>query len=130
MIMVIEGIYSMDGDVGKLDIARTLCDENNGFLIMDEAHSLGSLGETGHGTEEYYGYKYKADVICGTFSKSIGTVGGYMTCSAELRRFYTFYAPGAVFSAPLSAYHAGAAMKGFEIIENEPNLPKSCQKNA
>ena len=128
--MVIEGIYSMDGDVGKLDMARKLCDENNGFLIMDEAHSLGVLGETGHGTEEYYGYKHKADVICGTFSKSIGTVGGYMTCSEELRRFYTFYAPGAVFSAPLSAYHAGAAMKAFDIIESEPGLSKNCQQNA
>jgi 7-keto-8-aminopelargonate synthetase-like enzyme len=129
LIMVIEGIYSMDGDVGNLPEARRLCDKYDGFLILDEAHSLGSLGKTGRGTEEYFDYKYKADVICGSFTKSISSVGGYLTCSKDLREFYTFYAVGVVFSAPLSAYHAGAALKAFEIIENEPELVKRLQDN-
>jgi 8-amino-7-oxononanoate synthase len=130
VIMVIEGVYSMDGDVGLLDKARALCDKYQATLILDEAHSLGAIGKTGHGTEEVYDWKYKADIICGTFTKSIASVGGFITCGKALRDFYTFYAPGLVFSAPLSAYHCGAADKSFEIIEQEPERVEKLQKNA
>jgi len=129
LIMVIEGVYSMDGDIGDLPTARKLCDKYNGILIMDEAHSLGTLGKTGHGAEEHFDYKVKADIICGTFTKSISSVGGFLACSAKLREYYTFYAPGLVFSAPLSAYHCGAAYKAFEIIEAEPERSIKCQQN-
>ena len=129
VIMVIEGIYSMDGDVGDLPAARKLCDKYKGILVMDEAHSLGTLGKTGHGNEEIYDYKYKADVLCGTFSKSVSGVGGFLTCNQKLREFYTFYSPGLVFSAPLSAYHAGGALKAFEIIEQEPERVSKLQQN-
>lgn len=130
LIMVIEGVYSMDGDVGTLPVARALCDKYKGFLILDEAHSLGIIGKTGRGTEEYFDYTASADLICGTFTKSISSVGGYIACSKELREFYTFYGPGVVFSAPLSAYHAGAADKSFEIIDSEPHIVTKLQENA
>ncbi len=130
VIMVIEGVYSMDGDVGFLDQARALSDKYKGLLILDEAHSLGAIGKTGHGTEEMYDWKYKADIICGTFTKSIASVGGFIACNKNLRDFYTFYAPGLVFSAPLSAYHCGAAEKAFEIVEKEPERVVKLQKNA
>jgi len=130
LIMVIEGVYSMDGDIGDLPVARKLCDKYNGFLILDEAHSLGAIGKTGRGAEEYYNYVATADVICGSFTKSIASVGGYITCSKELRNFYTFYGAGVVFSAPLSAYHAGAADKSFEIIDKEPERVFKLQENA
>jgi 7-keto-8-aminopelargonate synthetase-like enzyme len=130
IIMVIEGVYSMDGDVGYLDQARALCDKYKATLILDEAHSLGAIGKTGRGAEEMYEYKYKADILVGTFTKTIASVGGYITCSQRLRTFYTFYAPGLVFSAPLSAYHCGAAQKAFEIIEAEPERVEKLQKNA
>jgi 8-amino-7-oxononanoate synthase len=130
LIMVIEGVYSMDGDVGFLDQARALCDKYKATLILDEAHSLGAIGKTGRGAEEMYDYKYKADIIVGTFTKSIASVGGFIACSHRLRNFYTFYAPGVVFSAPLSAYHCGAAQKAFEIIQAEPERVALLQKNA
>jgi 7-keto-8-aminopelargonate synthetase-like enzyme len=130
LIIVIEGVYSMDGDIGNLPVARALVDKYKGFLILDEAHSLGAIGKTGRGTEEYFNYSTKADLICGTFTKSISSVGGFISCSKELREFYTFYGPGVVFSAPLSAYHAGAADKSFEIITNEPHIVTKLQENA
>lgn len=130
LIMVIEGVYSMDGDIGDLPNARKLCDKYNGLLILDEAHSLGCIGKTGRGAEEHYDWQAKADVICGSFTKSIASVGGYITCSKDLRNFYTFYGAGVVFSAPLSAYHAGAADKSFEIIDKEPERVQKLQENA
>jgi len=130
LIIVIEGVYSMDGDIGYLDQARALADKYKAVLILDEAHSLGAIGKTGKGTEEVYKHKHQADVIVGTFTKSIASVGGYIACSARLRNFYTFYAPGLVFSAPLSAYHCGAALKAFEIINVEPERVQKLQSNA
>lgn len=130
LIMVIEGIYSMDGDIGDLPAARKLCDKYNGTLILDEAHSLGTIGKTGRGTEEYYNYEARADIICGSFTKAISSVGGYLTTNRKTREYYTFYAPGLVFSAPLSAYHAGAALRAFEILETEVKHTIKCQSNA
>jgi 7-keto-8-aminopelargonate synthetase-like enzyme len=130
IIMVIEGVYSMDGDIGNLPVARTLCDKYGATLILDEAHSLGTIGKTGRGAEEYYEYKAYADIICGSFTKSVASVGGYLTCSNKLRQFYTFFAPGLVFSAPLSAYHAGAADKAFELMDKEPERITRLQENA
>lgn len=129
LIMVIEGVYSMDGDIGNLPVARKLCDKYNGLLILDEAHSLGTIGKTGRGTSEYFNYTAEADIICGTFTKAISSVGGFLACSKRLREYYTFYAPGAVFSAPLSAYHAGGALRSFEIILENPSIVTKLQEN-
>jgi 7-keto-8-aminopelargonate synthetase-like enzyme len=128
--MVIEGVYSMDGDIGNLPEARKVCDKYKATLILDEAHSFGSIGKTGRGTEEYYNFQCKADIICGSFTKSLASVGGYLACNQDYRDFYTFYGPGVVFSAPLSAYHAGAAAKALEIIEQEPERVQKLQNNA
>jgi len=130
VILIIEGVYSMDGDIGNLPEARALADKYKAILILDEAHSVGAIGKTGRGAEEHFGGKHKADIICGTFTKSIASVGGFIACSKDLRDFYTFYAPGVVFSAPLSAYHAGAADKAFEILDSTPQLCEKLQANA
>jgi 7-keto-8-aminopelargonate synthetase-like enzyme len=130
LIMVIEGVYSMDGDIGNLPEARRLADKYKATLLLDEAHSLGAIGKSGRGTEEYYDYKYQADIVCGSFTKSLASVGGYIACSKNMREFYTFYGQGVVFSAPLSAYHAGAADKALEIIENTPELVTKLQENS
>lgn len=129
LIVVTEGIFSMDGDLGYLDKARMLADKYNGILICDEAHSLGTVGKTGRGLEELYEYKYICDIIVGTFSKTISSVGGFITCSKKMRDYLCFYSPGLVFSAPLSAYHCGAAIKAFELIDEEPERMTKCQEN-
>lgn len=130
LIIVIEGVYSMDGDIGNLPEARRIADKYKATLILDEAHSLGAIGNTGRGTEEYYDYKIQADIVCGSFTKSLASVGGYIACSKSMREFYTFYGQGVVFSAPLSAYHAGAADKALEIIENSPEIVTKLQENS
>jgi 7-keto-8-aminopelargonate synthetase-like enzyme len=78
--MVIESVYSMDGNIGNLAKARALCI----LLIVDEAHGLGALGKTGHGLQEHYDMWGAPDVIVGTFSKSFASVGGYISGSDEI----------------------------------------------
>lgn len=110
----------MDGDIGDLPAARKLADKYNGILICDEAHSLGTIGKTGRGTEEHYDYKVRADILCGSLTKSLGTLGGFIICTDRLRMFYAFHAHGAVFSAPLSAFNTAAGLKSLEILERSP----------
>ncbi|CDJ60286.1 serine palmitoyltransferase, putative [Eimeria maxima] len=114
--IVIESVYSMEGDIADLPVVRSLADSFNAKIICDEAHGLGILGATGRGLEEYFNMPGACEVLCGTFSKSIGGVGGFITCKRPLVDFMDFHAPGSVFSASLTAYSAGGALKAFELM--------------
>jgi len=127
--VIIESVYSMDGDIGNLPVARKLCDEHQMKIILDEAHGLGVLGEGGRGAEEHFGCPGAADVIVGTFSKSFSSVGGYIVSDRNTVEFLDFHAPGNVFSAPLSAYHAGAALKALELMQTEQCRLDSLKEN-
>ncbi|VWU51232.1 serine C-palmitoyltransferase, putative [Hepatocystis sp. ex Piliocolobus tephrosceles] len=116
----LESVYSMDGDIPYLPAFKKLCVKHNAKLYVDEAHGLGVLGETGRGLEEFYNMPGSIDVIVGTFSKSIGSVGGYIVGSDKLIEFLDIHCMGNVFSAPLPAYCAGGAMKAFELIDEQP----------
>ncbi|CRH03980.1 serine C-palmitoyltransferase, putative [Plasmodium relictum] len=116
----IESVYSMDGDIADLPTVKKLCIKHNAKLYLDEAHGLGVLGKTGRGLEEHFNMPGAADIIVGTFSKSIGGVGGYIVASDEVVEFLDFHCIGNVFSAPLPAYCAGGAMKAFELIDSQP----------
>ncbi|KAL8426550.1 hypothetical protein Efla_006615 [Eimeria flavescens] len=117
--IVIESVYSMEGDIADLPAVRTLADAFNAKIICDEAHGLGVLGKTGRGLEEYYDMPGACEVLCGTFSKSIAGVGGFIACKKPLVDFMDFHAPGSVFSASLTAYSAGGALKAFELMTGE-----------
>jgi 7-keto-8-aminopelargonate synthetase-like enzyme len=90
--MVIESVYSMDGDIGNLPEARRLCDKYNLLLICDEAHGLGTIGATGRGLEEHFNMPGACDVVCGTFSKSLASVGGYISGKDEMIQYMEFFA--------------------------------------
>eukprot|EP00922_Rhytidocystis_sp_ex-Travisia-forbesii_P024476 GHVS01035925.1.p1 GENE.GHVS01035925.1~~GHVS01035925.1.p1 ORF type:complete len:821 (+),score=212.20 GHVS01035925.1:108-2570(+) len=128
--IVIESVYSMDGDTADLAACVDLTTKHDCKIILDEAHGLGVVGATGRGLEEMYGLPGVCTMIVGTFSKSIATVGGYITGSQDLIDFMDFHAPGNVFSAPLAAYCAGAALRSFEIIDRESWRVTKAQANA
>ncbi|EPR59824.1 8-amino-7-oxononanoate synthase [Toxoplasma gondii TgCatPRC2] len=117
--IVIESVYSMDGDIADLPTVRRLADQYKCQIIVDEAHGLGVLGKSGRGLEEHFNMPGAADIIVGTFSKSIGGVGGFITCGKDLIEFLEYHALGSVFSAPLTAYSAGGAKKAFELMQGE-----------
>eukprot|EP01071_Lankesteria_metandrocarpae_P008957 Lankesteria_metandrocarpae@DN5097_c0_g1_i1.p2 len=128
--IMIESVYSMDGDIADLPAAHALARKHNLRIILDEAHGLGVVGKTGRGLEEHFDMPGVCTIICGTFSKSIASIGGYITGPKDLIDFMDFHAPGNVFSAPLPAYCAGAAIKAFELIDRESWRVKKAQENA
>jgi len=119
-LLVVDAVYSMDGDIAPLQALIALRDRYpNTLLMVDEAHSLGVLGECGRGIEEHFGCIGQIDVLMGTLSKTIPAQGGYIAGSRELITFLRFNAHGFVFSAALAPATTAAALAALELIESE-----------
>ncbi len=117
-IIVLDGIYSAEGTVANIPEARRLCDKYKIELVVDEAHSLGSLGDSGHGIEEYYNMYGSCDYICGVFSKSLASYGGYVV-SNNIDVLHLNVSPGIGFASGLQAFSAATVSKGLDIIERD-----------
>lgn len=119
-LIVVDAVYSMDGDISPLDELIALRDRHpNTILMVDEAHSLGVLGLRGRGIEEHFDCAGQVDVLMGTLSKAVPAQGGYIAGSIELITYLRFNARGFVFSAALPPATAAAALAAFEVIESE-----------
>jgi 8-amino-7-oxononanoate synthase len=128
-LVVVDAVFSMDGDIINLPEVSRLCREYDTLLMVDEAHSVGVLGETGHGIEEHFGLKDAMDLYMGTLSKPIPSVGGYVAGSQELITYLKHVARAFVFSASLPPAQTAAAKASFEVIEEEPERVKTLQHN-
>ena len=130
VLIVIEGAYSMDGDVAPVPEFVRLKNEYDCFLMVDEAHSMLVLGETGRGVDEYYGIDPKdIDIHMGTLSKGFGTCGGYLAGSHNLIEYLRYNLPGFVFSVGISPPLAAAVMKGIEIMERDNRRVERLRRN-
>lgn len=118
--IVVESVYSMDGDIVDLQECKLLADKYDARIILDEAHGMGVLGDTGRGAEEMQDCVGAAWMICGSLTKSFGTVGGYICGSSELIDFLHFFASGTMFSAPMSVPNAIAGYKALKLIRHNP----------
>ena len=128
-LVVVDAVFSMDGDVINLPEVSRLCREYGVLLMVDEAHSVGVLGETGHGIEEHFGLEGAIDLYMGTLSKPIPSVGGYVAGSQELITYLKHVARAFVFSASLPPAQTAAATASFEVIEEEPERVRRLQRN-
>ncbi len=127
-LVVVDGVYSMDGDIADLPGIRALCDEYDALLMVDEAHSLGVLGATGRGIEEHFGLgPDTVDVKMGTFSKAIPSIGGYVAGSAKLVSDLKHKARGFIYSAALPPASAAASIAALEVLRAEPERVHSLQ---
>ena len=127
-LVVVDAVFSMDGDIIDLPGVSRLCRQYGALLMVDEAHSLGVLGQAGHGIEEHFGLPPEAvDVKMGTLSKTIPSVGGYVAGSAKLIELLKHQARGFIFSAALPPAQVGAALAAFDVIEQEPERVASLQ---
>jgi glycine C-acetyltransferase len=129
-LVVADAVFSMDGDIINLPEVSRLCRQYGAYLMIDEAHSLGVLGETGHGIEEHFGLPADVvDIKMGTLSKTIPAAGGYVAGSQELITFLKHEARGFIFSAAVPPPSAAAAIAAFDVIEAEPTRIQSLQAN-
>ena len=128
-LVVVDAVFSMDGDVINLPEVSRLCREYGVLLMVDEAHSVGVLGETGHGIEEHFGLEGAMDVKMGTLSKTIPSVGGYVAGSQELITYLKHVARAFVFSAALPPAQTAAATASFEVMEEEPERVTRLHRN-
>jgi 7-keto-8-aminopelargonate synthetase-like enzyme len=120
----------MDGDIVDLPSVIRLCREYQALLMVDEAHSLGVLGGTGHGIAEHFGVDpCEIDVHMGALSKAIPSVGGYIAGSSALIRYLRHASRGFFFSAALAPASAAAAQAALETIEDEPERVRRLQDN-
>ncbi len=121
VLIAIEGVYSMDGDWPDLPKFIELKKKHKALLLVDEAHSLGTLGVTGRGIGEHFGvHRPDVDLWMGTLSKSLSACGGYIAGSSELVEYMRYTAPGFIYSVGLSPPVAAAALAALEVIQEQP----------
>ncbi|MBN1696600.1 MAG: aminotransferase class I/II-fold pyridoxal phosphate-dependent enzyme [Spirochaetales bacterium] len=128
-LVIIEGVYSMDGDISPLPEIKKLCDTYGARLMVDEAHATGVLGKTGRGSIEHFNLEGQIDIVMGTFSKALGAMGGFICASKEVINYIRFYARSYFFSASLSPVIVASVLKSLEILVSEPQLIQKLRDN-
>ena len=122
MLIVVDGLYSMMGDLADLPSIVKLARHYGARLMVDEAHSVGVLGKTGRGAAEHFGLDDDADLVMGTFSKSFASLGGFIAGPANVIHFMRHHARSLIFSAAITPASAAAALAALDVIEAEPQL--------
>ncbi len=130
-LIVIEGVYSADGDIPDLPKFVEMKRRHEAWLMVDEAHSIGVLGTTGRGIAEHFAVSPRAvDLWMGTLSKSLASVGGYIAARREIIEYLKYTAPGFVYSVGMAPSNAAAALEALRIIRREPERVARLQSNA
>ncbi len=130
-LIVVESLYSMDGDITNLPELLALKDKFGCWLLVDEAHSIGVLGKTGRGISEHFGEDpQRIDIIIGTLSKTFASCGGFVCAQRPVLDWMRYTLPGFVYSVGLPPVIAAAAEKALELVVAEPQRVVALQKNA
>ncbi|MGX7829480.1 aminotransferase class I/II-fold pyridoxal phosphate-dependent enzyme [Actinokineospora sp. 24-640] len=129
-LVIVDSVYSMDGDIAPLPALREVCDRHEALLMVDEAHALGVIGKSGLGIEDHFDYQVRADIKVGTLSKGIPSTGGWVVGSPELMLFMKYNARPFLFSAALPPAQAGAALAALRIMEAEPWRVRHIQRES
>jgi 7-keto-8-aminopelargonate synthetase-like enzyme len=120
ILVITEGLFSMDSDTPDLVALQSLCHEYNATLVVDVAHDLGCLGEDGRGHIGMQNMLGKVDVVMGSFSKTFASNGGFVACkSRAVKEYLRFYSAPATFSNALSPVQAAIILKAFELVESD-----------
>ncbi len=121
-LVVIDGVYSMAGDIAELPSIVDVCKRYGARLMVDDAHSIGVLGEGGRGTGSHFGLDDGVDLVMGTFSKSLASIGGFLSGPAEVMEWIRHFARPLVFSAAMAPSAVAAAATALDVLMDEPEL--------
>ncbi len=131
VLLVIEGVYSMDGDIPDLPRFLEVKRRHKAILMIDEAHSMGVLGPSGRGICEHFGVDpADVEILMGTLSKSFGSCGGYIAGCKALVEYLKYTSPGFVYSVGLSPPNAAAALASIRLLQAEPYRTEQLRQRA
>jgi 7-keto-8-aminopelargonate synthetase-like enzyme len=119
-LVVVDGVYSMEGDIAPLPDILKLCRRYGARLMVDDAHGIGVLGKTGRGTAEHFGLENEVDIIMGTYSKSMASIGGFVAASEEVIHYMKHTSRPLIFSASPPPASVAAVIAALDIIDREP----------
>jgi 8-amino-7-oxononanoate synthase len=119
-LIVVDGIFSMEGDIVKLPELVTLADRYDATIMIDDAHSIGVLGKNGSGTSSHFGLTPRVDLIMGTFSKSLASLGGFIASDKETINYIKHNSRTLIFSASMTPASAASVLAAIDIMVSEP----------
>lgn len=119
-LIVVDGVFSMEGDIAKLPEMVALAKKYKANIMVDDAHGLGVVGEMGRGTADHFGLTDDVDLIMGTFSKSLASIGGFIAADQDTINFLKHNARSLIFSASIAPANAASVIAALEIMKNEP----------
>jgi 8-amino-7-oxononanoate synthase len=129
-LVAVDGVYSMHGDVAPLPELVETCRRHRARLLVDDAHGVGVLGQSGRGAAEHFGLEQEVDLVVGTFSKSFGTSGGYVAGDADVLEFIRHYSRPLIFPASAPPAVVAGTLAALEIIGGEPQRRVRLVENA
>lgn len=129
IFIVVDGVYSQDGDMCDLPALCKLKNEYGAYLIVDDAHGTGVVGATGKGVFEHYGIYNDVDMITGTFSKTFGSVGGFAAASHEIIQMLKYISDSNIFSAAATPQSVAAVIEAIDVLVDEPIWHMKLQNN-
>lgn len=119
-LIVVDGVFSMEGDITNLPEIVNLSKKYNASIMVDDAHALGVLGKNGAGTADHFGLTNQVDLIMGTFSKSMASLGGFIAADSSVINYIKHNSRSLIFSASMTPASAASVLAAIEIMENEP----------
>ena len=119
-LLVVEGVYSMEGHIASLPDFLIAAEGHGCFVVLDDAHGLGVLGRQGRGTADHFGIGDQVDIICGSLSKSLSSTGGFVAGSTDAIEYLRTHSKQTIFSAAISPSQAACAQAALEVMQNEP----------
>lgn len=120
-MVIVDGVYSMEGDIANIPDLLEVCRRHGAALAIDDAHSLGVLGPNGDGTAAHFGLTDEVDIIAGTFSKSLASIGGFVAGSKSVINFLRHHSRPLIFTAALPPANTAGVLAALEVLQREPH---------
>ncbi|MEE8292347.1 MAG: pyridoxal phosphate-dependent aminotransferase family protein, partial [Candidatus Tectomicrobia bacterium] len=129
-MVVVDGVFSMEGSIARLPEIVHLCKTYQAVLLVDDAHAIGVLGDNGRGTAEHFALEHSVDIVMGTFSKSFATMGGFIATDFQTIDYIKHHSRPLIFSASMAPATVATVLAALDVIEQEPERREQLWRNA